>query len=139
VAIRNAVHAAKYLKDTHHDLLSFQDSVDDRFNAWFARFRDAADEFYELLTALRMAQSSSHQFELLVEMKHRAEEIHTALHKEIYREVSDDHLSEVQISTLLNVNREFYLSNQSLLLAMADALLDTQSVTDFESLPVSAS
>jgi len=138
VAIRNAVHAAKYLKDTHHDLLSFQDSVDDRFNAWFARFRDAADEFYELLTALRMAQSSTHQFELLVEMKNRTEEIHTTLHKEIYREVADDHLSEVRISTLLNVNREFYLSNQSLLLALADALLDTQSVTDFESLPVSA-
>jgi phosphate:Na+ symporter len=136
IAIRNAVHAAKCLKDTHHDLQSFQDSVDDRFNAWFGRFRDAANEFYELFGALQMARTSSHQFEMLVEMKHKNEEIHSALHKEIYREVAGDHLSEVQISTLLNVNRELYLSNQSLSAALADALLDTHGATDFESLPV---
>ena len=138
IAIRNAVHSAKYLKDTHHDLLSFQESVDDRFNAWFARFRDSADQFYDLLSALHFAQSPSHQFEMLVEMKSKNEEIHSALHKEIYREVTDDHLSEVQISTLLNVNREFYLSCQSLLSALADTLLDTHSATDFESLPAGA-
>ena len=135
VAIRRGVHSAKYLKDTHHDLQIFQESADDRFNAWFGRFRDAADEFYELLNALQAAQSSSHRFEMLVELKSKNEEIHAALHKEIHREVADDQLSEVQISTLLNVNREFYLSSQSLLSALADALLDTHSATDFESLP----
>ncbi len=136
VAIRNAVHSAKYLKDTHHDLQSFQESVDDRFNAWFDRFRSAANEFYELFGTLRVTQSSSHQFEMLVELKHKNEDIHSALHKKIYQEVADDHLSEVQISTLLNVNREFYLSGQSLLAALADALLDSHGATDFESLPV---
>jgi phosphate:Na+ symporter len=135
VAIRRAVHSAKYLKDTHQDLQSFQEAVDDRFNAWFGRFRDAADDFYEQLSALRAAQSPSHRFEMLVELKNRNEEIHVALHKDIHREVADDQLSEVQISTLLNVNREFYLSSQSLLSALADALLDTHSATDFESLP----
>ena len=47
-------------------------------------------------------------------------------------------LSQVQISTLLNVNRELYLSNQSLLSALADGLLDTHSATDFDSIPVGA-
>lgn len=138
VAIRRAVHAAKYLKDTHHDLRTFQESVDDRFNAWFGRFRDAADEFYELLSVLQVAQSSSHRFEMLIELKNKNEEIHAALHKEIHREVTLGHLSEVQISTLLNVNRELYLSSQSLLAALADALLDTHGATDFESLPAGA-
>jgi phosphate:Na+ symporter len=138
VAIRNAVHAAKYLKDTHQDLRSFQDSVDDRFNAWFARFRDAVEEFYNLLSTLNAAQSPSHKFEVLVEMKNRNEKIHATLHKEIYREVSEDQLSEVQISTLLNVNRELYLSCQSLLAALANALLDARSADDFESLPAGA-
>ncbi|MDA0679172.1 MAG: Na/Pi symporter [Proteobacteria bacterium] len=136
VAIRQAVHAAKYLKDTHHDLQAFQESVDDHFNAWFGRFRDAADEFYESLSALSFAQSSSHRFEMLVELKSKNEEIHATLRKEIYREVTARELSELQISTLLNVNREFYLSSQSLLAALAEALLDTHGATDFESLPV---
>jgi len=138
IAIRRAVHSAKYLKDMHHDLHAFQEAVDDRFNAWFGRFRDAADEFYEFLSTLQAAQSSSHRFEMLVELKHKNEDIHAALHKEIYREVAAGQLSEVRISTLLNVNREFYLSNQSLLSALADALLDTHGATDFESLPASA-
>ena len=138
VAIRNAVHAAKYMKDTHHDLQSFRETVDDRFNAWFSRFRDAARDFYRMLSAMQAAGSPSHQFEILVELKTRNEEIHAGLHAEIHREVALGHLSEVQISTLLNVNREFYLSNQSLLAALADALLDTQAALDFESIPAGA-
>lgn len=136
VAIRNAVHAAKYLKDTHHDLLAFQESVDDRFNAWYAKFRDAAEDFYQRFEFLRAAQSSSHQFEVLVELKNRNESMHARLHRDIHEEVTLDQLTDKQISTLLNVNREFYLSNQSLLMALADGLLDAHSVADFESLPV---
>ena len=138
VAIRRAVHSAKYLKDIHQDLQMFQESVDDRFNAWYGRFREAADEFYKLLGVLEAAQSSSHRFEMLVGLKGRNDEIYTALNKEIHRDVAENHLTDVQISTLLNVNREFYLSSQSLLSALADALLDTHSATDFESLPADA-
>jgi hypothetical protein len=60
------------------------------------------------------------------------------MHSEIYKEVSHGELAEEQISTLLNVNREIYLSNQSLLEAIADAVLDVDSARDYESLPVVA-
>lgn len=138
VAIRNAVHAAKYLKDTHHDLQSFRDAVDDHFNAWFGYFRNSAEDFYDALGELRSASSPSHRFEMLVELKGRNEEIHADLHSKIHKEVALDRLTELQISTLLNVNREFYLSCQSLLAALSDALLDTHGATDFESLPTGA-
>ena len=49
VAIRSAVHAAKYVKDTHHDLESFRETVDDRFNAWFGRFQASARQFFDNL------------------------------------------------------------------------------------------
>ena len=138
VSIRAAVHAAKSLKDTHQDLQSFQETVDDRFNAWFGRFRDAAQDFYAILPKLEAASSSSHRFEILVDFKSRNEEIHNQLHSEIHQEVSDGQLTEVQISTLLNVNRELYQSNQSLLSALADALLDIHAASDFDSIPVGA-
>ncbi|MDH3439397.1 MAG: Na/Pi symporter [Gammaproteobacteria bacterium] len=136
VAIRAAVHSAKSLKDTHHDLEAFQQAVDDHFNAWFGRFRDSASDFYQQLAAMKSATSSAHQFERLVELKARNEENHNALHAAIHKEVALDSLTDVQISTLLNVNRELYQSNQSLLAALADALLDTQRATDFDSIPV---
>ncbi len=110
--------------------------MDDHFNAWFGRFRDSAAEFYGKFAALRSATSPAHQFEMLVELKTRNEEMHSTLHAGILKEVSSQALSRVQVSTLLNVNRELYLSNQSLLASVADALLDPQRSEDFESLPV---
>lgn len=138
VAIRAAVHSAKSLKDTHHDLDAFRQSVDDHFNAWFGRFRDSARDFYQHLATMKSAGSSSHQFEMLVEMKTLNEAHQSVLHAAILEAVGSDLLTEVQISTLLNVNRELYLSNQSLLSALAEALLDTHSATDFQSIPVGA-
>ena len=59
------------------------------------------------------------------------------MHADIYQEVALDALNEVQISTLLNVNRELYSSNQSLLASLADLLLDSESAADYESIPIS--
>jgi phosphate:Na+ symporter len=138
VAIRSAVNSAKSLKDCHQDLQTFLETVDDHFNAWFGRFRDAAAEFYAAFHALKAATSDVHRFEMLVELKGRNESLHARLHSEIHHEVSVGKLSEVQISTLLNVNRELYLSNQGLLAAVADAELEPHRADDFESIPVGA-
>ncbi len=62
---------------------------------------------------------------------------HARVHADIFRAVALDALSEVQISTLLNVNRELFSSNQSLLASLADVLLDIESAADYESIPVS--
>ena len=136
LAIRNAVHAAKSIKDTHHDLESFREAVDDRFNAWYGKFRQSAGSFYEHLPGLRAASSEAHRFEQLVELKRFNEEIHRNHHKEIHAEIAEDHLTEVQVSTLLNVNRELYHSNQSLLDALADSLLDPGSAAAFDAIPI---
>ena len=136
-AVRNAVHAAKCIKDTHHDLHMFRESVNDRLNAWFGIFRDAAQAFYEALERLRGAEQPSHRFATLVELKNKNESLHAKMHADIYHEVALGRLSEVQISTLLNVNRELYSSNHSLLASLADVLLDLESAADYESIPVS--
>lgn len=136
-AVRNAVHAAKCLKDIRQDLELFRESVNDRFNAWFGKFRAAVQEFFEALDGLRGVEESSHRFQKLVELKNRNESLHANMHAGIYQEIALDTLDEVQISTLLNVNREIYLSNQALLAALADVLLDPESALDYEAIPVS--
>jgi phosphate:Na+ symporter len=134
-SIRNAVHSAKSIKDTHHDLHIFRQSVNDRFNAFYGKFRTSVERFYFSLNGLKNATTPSHAFELLVDLKSFSESLHAAMHAEIYKEIGDGLLEEKQISTLLNVNRELYLSNQSLLEAIADAILDMDSARDYESLP----
>ena len=134
-SIRNAVHSAKSIKDTHHDLQLFCQSINDRYNAFYGQFRTTVERFYFSLAGLEQATTQSHAFELLVDLKGFSESLHAAMHAEIYKEIGLGKLEEKQISTLLNVNRELYLSNQSLLEAIADAALDMDSARDYESLP----
>ena len=75
------------------------------------------------------------RFEALVEIKSKAESVHSRMHRRIYDEVSRGELREVEISTLLNVNRELFVANQSLVSALADALLESESASDFASIP----
>ncbi|HEX9852965.1 MAG TPA: Na/Pi symporter [Woeseiaceae bacterium] len=134
-AIRNAVHAAKTIRDTHHDLQQFRDSANDHFNEYYDRFRAMVRDFYDAYDALRSATDPAHHFEVLTALKARNESLHRGMHANIYREVSAAMLSETEISTLLNVNREIYTSGQNLLTALADALLDPQRAADFAGIP----
>jgi hypothetical protein len=75
------------------------------------------------------------QFSALVDLKKRSEKLHARMHGSIYRDVGAKHLDEIEISTLLNVSRELYVASHSLLAALADALLDAESASDFNSIP----
>jgi phosphate:Na+ symporter len=134
-AIRNAVQAAKSMKDIHGDLELFRGSVNDRFNAYFGQFREAAREFFEILDSLKKADIPALKFEALVAIKNKTESIHNRMRHRIYGEVSRGELGEVEISTLLNVNRELLVANQSLLSALADVLLNMDSASDLASIP----
>ena len=129
------MHAAKSLKDVYEDLQMFRGSVNDRFNAYFGQFREAAREFFESLDALRTSDLPSLRFEALVQIKAKSESVQERMHRRIYDEVTRGELSEVEISTLLNVNREVFVANHNTVLALADALLDIDSARDFASIP----
>lgn len=134
-AIRNAVQAAKGVKDVHSDLKLFRASVKDRFHAYSSQFREAAREFFEVLELLTRADLPALRFEALVKIKNKAEQIHRRMRQRIYDEVTRGDLTQVEVSTLLNVNRELLVANQSLLAALADALLNMESTSDFASIP----
>jgi hypothetical protein len=134
-SIRDAVHSAKSVKDIQHDLHGFRDSVNDRFNAYFHQFREVVREFYESLSSLRDAGRPTLRFERLVDVKSKSEDLHERMLRRIYDEVERGELGRGEISTLLNVNRELYVSNLSLVSALADALLDMDSADEFASIP----
>ena len=70
-----------------------------------------------------------------MDVKNKGETLHDRMHRRIYDEVERGELGRGEISTLLNVNRELYVSNLSLISALADALLDMDSAEEFASIP----
>ncbi|MEE4162756.1 MAG: Na/Pi symporter [Woeseiaceae bacterium] len=137
-ALRNAVHSAKSTRDIQHDLERFRNSVNDRFNAYLGQFREAMRDFYEAASRVRAGDNPQLCFENLVKLKHVSRSLHERMHRRIYDEVTRGELSRGEVSTLLNVNREVYASNQSMLAALADLMLGETSAEDFASLPESS-
>ncbi len=134
-SVRSAVQSAKSMKDIRANLEAFRGSVDDRFNAYFGQFREVAREFYETFDTLYKSDVPAMRFEALVEIKSRAETLHSRMRHRIYDEVLRGELSEVEVSTLLNVNRELLVAGQSIVSALADALLGMDAARDFASIP----
>jgi phosphate:Na+ symporter len=134
-AIRNAVHSAKSIKDVRHNLAGFRDSANDRFNAYASHFQESTREFYEAVAGLAHADLEPLKFEALISLRTTSEKLHEKLHERIYDEVARSELSQVEISTLLNVNREMYVSNQSLISALTEMLLSMEAADDLESVP----
>jgi phosphate:Na+ symporter len=135
-AIRNAVHSAKSVRDVHHDLQVFRRSANDRVNAYHEQFRETVREFYETLAQLNNSELETLRFEVLVASKALSERLHDRMHRRIYAEVMRGELLEMEISTLLNVTRELYVSNQNLISALADLLLSVEAAEDFAAIPI---
>lgn len=121
-SIRNAVHAAKTMRDTHHDMQRFRDSANDQVNGYFEQFRSMAREFYDTFDGLKHATSTEQKKEILRELDRKNDALHESMHANIYRDVMRGQLSETEISTMLNVNREMLVSGQNLIEALSDAL-----------------
>ena len=129
------MHSAKSIRDISEDLQLFRASVNDRYNAYLQQFQETVREFYESLDSLNASELPALRFEGMVEIKNKGKALHARMHRRIYDEVERGELSRVEISTLLNVNREIYMSHLNLVSALADALLDMESADDFASIP----
>ncbi|HYG49514.1 MAG TPA: Na/Pi symporter [Flavobacteriales bacterium] len=136
-AVRNAMYSLKEIKDIRHNRNELRDSADDKKYAEYTHLKGQLLTFYEKLEQIISLQQNSKQcskafIELLqflrTDYNHRMEKI--------YQLATRNTLTEAEISSLLNVNREMYSSCKAMLFAMKDYLLDAEDARAFEELPV---
>jgi phosphate:Na+ symporter len=130
-AIRNAMMAAKGLKDIAHNVMGFEKSANDRKIALFELLKGRLNEFYLNLHHLFISKNEAIYFESLSDGILENQNIYDQFLKETYQQITRNELSENDISTLLNVNREVYNANRALILALKDVLLSTQQADSF--------
>lgn len=133
--IRNATFSAKAMKDIRSDRKDFRESADDRKHEQYKKFQDKVKSFYlrvgEILQ-LKDKQVVFNDLTLLLESIRKEYDTNTA---ELYGIARNHQLSEQDLSTLLNVNRELFSSHRSLIHAIKDLMLSAESASNFESLP----
>lgn len=124
--IRSAVHAAKSLRDIRHNLVEFEESPVREVNAFREHVRSVMTAFYGKLYSLPAPPEAD--FEDFTKILEEVHVWHDQLHSDILRGVESGKVSDAEISSLLNANREVLNSNVSILMAVKEYhLLPDQS------------
>lgn len=122
-SVRNAVTAAKGIKDIQHNIKEFEKSINDHKIGLFEFLKGKENEWYLNLNRLFHSDTSAIYSETLMNLGSENQGLNDEFVREIYKQALANQLNELEISTLLNVNRELYNVNKSLLHSVKDMLL----------------
>ena len=119
-AAKNAMYAAKGMKDIYANRLEFSSSVNDLKFGVYQEICDELITFYtELVLAFNMADTSS-CIKQLSTLQEKNKTVFEQRSRHYYSHAGKDHLNEKDISTLFNVNRELYSSGKAIILSVKD-------------------
>ncbi|MDX1444063.1 MAG: Na/Pi symporter [Gammaproteobacteria bacterium] len=128
IATRHAVHAAKAVKDIRQNLDAAEDS-DDGLAGLLAGFREYMDEIYIGIGELLSMERAAGRLAELSVLAESNERLHAATTRAIHA-VKRGRLTEIELSTALNMNRELYSSNKALLSGLKELLLPPEEARD---------
>lgn len=133
-AIRSAMQAAKAVKDISHNVVDIQRSASELQMAFLDKLRAELSVFYKDLFEVLYTEHQVGQMELLADLNKRDGEVYQKFLNEIYDLARTNRLNQVDLSTLLNLNREVYHSNSTLIFAVKDLVLPVDEARSFSRL-----
>ena len=125
--IHNVMHSVKGMKDIEHDLNDFENTGKKYYLKLVDNFRNAAWQLYETLLETLQAPNKTLSLEELSGWRVLIQKNYDKLLHTIYQSVDKKMLDEVEISTILNVNRELYSSHKAMILAVNELLVPSLS------------
>lgn len=134
-SIRNSMFAAKSIKDSHFDIDQFKNSSNDVKYQIYAHRSDELTKFYERISDLLLKPEGFNAFEDMVDIYHTIQKGYTEELNNLYKEGTEFNLTDVEISTLINFNREVYNSYKAIVWAIKDYLLSKEQSQYFGELP----
>lgn len=134
-AVRNNIHAAKSLKDIHHDLKDFGNTANDTLYEHYVQLKKSWLEFDTAFQHLISIDNRTLLFEELISVMKAAFVHYNSQNTLIIEELRHKKLSELETSTLMNVQREILSAKKSFLRALAYLKLTATQAHEFEFLP----
>jgi phosphate:Na+ symporter len=134
-ANRNIMYAAKNIKDALPDIAQLSNSSNDVKYGFYQQAADKMDIYCKNITALLLRQKPESYFDDLSELNKSVVESYSLILRQLYTGNMHLQLSETEISTLINFNREMYSAYKSFVFAVKDYLLNTKQAAYFDELP----
>lgn len=123
-SVRNAMYSAKCMKDISHNVEELSGSGNDFKYKWFLHTREKLGEFYHYSVSLLGEHNNEAEKKIEAGMNEIRKYYDTFLDT-IYKDGARGKVNEMELSTLVNVNREIFSSCKALLLSLQDLIRET--------------
>jgi len=134
-AIRNTMYAAKNIRDAQHDIAQIRNSSNDIKYNFYGQSREKLLNFYRQVLDLLNRENGEKNFEIVTALYRTVTAGYSETLQLLYKENMANRVSEIEISTLINFNRELYTSFKSVLFGLKDFLLTSREADYFDALP----
>jgi phosphate:Na+ symporter len=120
-SVRNAMYSAKCMKDISHNVEELSASGNDFKYKWFLHTREKLGEFYHYVVSLLDEHNGEADKKIAAGMD-EIRNYYDSFLDTIYKDGAHGKVNEVELSTLVNVNREIYSSCKALLHSLEDLI-----------------
>lgn len=134
-AVRSSMHASKCIKDMQADLHEMQNTTQEVRYAFYKDLRSETEQFYLQLSGIEaISDPDEIANRLLVMLEENKVHYKHNLHI-IYQSEQSHSLPPVDIATMMNMNRELFTSDKSMIMCFKNLLLPKEYQSQFSELP----
>lgn len=134
-SVRSAMHAVKSIKDTGSNISNLSHSSKDIKYNFFIHHKKETETLYKTLNTYLNDQKSV-SFDDLQHIYNNIQINYATALNNFYAEAQNTAIEDIDITTIINFNRELFTSNKALLMAVKDFLLKEKLAEDFNELSV---
>lgn len=131
-ASRNIMNSLKNFKGIRHNLDEFDNSENEYLNTQYKIFRRRLVEIYHDINGIRELESSEEQYRELLKSFVHIEEADKKFIRQTMDAVSAHKIKDMEIASLLLVNRLFTQACRLEVFGLKDLLLTPEQITDFD-------
>jgi len=131
-ASRNMMNSIKNFKDVRHNMDEFDSSDNEYLNAQYKSFRRRLVELYQNMSHILNMEDSEERYRSLLSSFAIVEEADNRFIKSTCNAVSERKIREIEIASLLLVNRLFTQSCRMQIFGMKDLLLSQEQIDNFD-------
>lgn len=134
-SIRNALFACKSIHDSLGDIDQFRNSSNEAKYRYYQYVKDSMHGFCREVEAILRTGEAGSRFERLVNLFRQLRETYPEELKKLYDPATRQAVTEVEVSTLINFNRELFSAYKALVWALKDYYLNPEQGKFFAELP----
>lgn len=131
-ASRNIMNSVKNIKGVRHNLAEFDAADNDFLNVQYKSFRRRLMELYHDINRFMELDSPQEQYRDLLRSIVHLEQVDKRFIKEIMKITTSGTIKEIEIASLLMVNRLFNQACRLQIFALKDLLLSQEQIHDFD-------